>query len=437
MSRHPKEQSRISTDGAEGMWVSKVELTRLRTNLQEAQQTLDAIRNGEVDAIVVSESQIYTLVGAEHPYRVYVEQMQEGAVTVAAGGMIMYCNQKFAEMVGAPLDQVISSNISARLSAPAWENISSVISGASSVFKCESYLNRDNGDCLPVHLTASTLRLSDQTVACLVVMDLTRQKADEQLRLAKEVAERANLAKDNFLATLSHELRTPLTPALVAIFALQEDDTLPPRVLKDLAMIRRNIETETRLIDDLLDVTRIVHGKLELREAALDLHVVLRRAIDVCLVRAETKRVNVSVTFNATDASEIGDALRLQQVFWNVIHNAIKFTPTGGSIRILTHNPEPRVFEAIVSDSGIGFDSADAPKIFESFEQAGPDRARRFGGLGLGLWISRSIVVAHGGEIWGESPGANLGSTFHISLPLRPDDGHVQSLSNGARGESV
>jgi len=262
------------------------------------------------------------------------------------------------------------------------------------------------------------LPLSDQTVICLVVTDLTPQKAEETLRSAKEVAERANLAKDNFLAALSHELRTPLTPALVAISALQEDETLPPYVLADLAMVQRNIETEARLIDDLLDVTRIARGKLELQEAPLDLHVVLRRAVDVCLPSAEAKRTNVAVTLNATNTVAMGDAVRLEQVFWNVIHNAVKFTPTGGAIRVFTHDAEPQVFQVTVTDSGIGFDPADAPRIFESFEQVERTRAARFGGLGLGLSISRSIVIAHGGEIWAESPGPNLGATFHVRLPL-------------------
>jgi PAS domain S-box-containing protein len=419
MPKDSMRQSQTSADTAEGIWVSKIELTRLQTSLQEAQETLDAIRNGEVDAIVVSGNQIYTLAGAEHPYRVYVEQMQEGAVTVTAGGIILYCNQKFAEMVGASLDQVISSNITARLSAQVWEAISSVINGAQSAVKCESYLSRENGDSLPVYLTASVLPLSDQTVICLVVTDLTPQKTEEKLRLAKEVAERANLAKDNFLASLSHELRTPLTPALVAISVLQEDETLPPQVLSDLAMIQRNIEMETRLIDDLLDVTRISHGKLELQETALDLHVVLHRAVEVCRPDAKAKGANVTVTLNATNTASMGDAVRLEQAFWNVIRNAIKFTPAGGSIQISTHNSEPRVFQVTVTDSGIGFGPADAPKIFEPFEQGGQNRAGRFGGLGLGLSISRSIVTAHGGVVSGESPGANLGATFQIRLPLR------------------
>ena len=408
-----------SGDGPPGRWVSESELGLLQASLQEAQETLNAIRNGEVDAIVATGNRIYSLTGAEHPYRVYVEQMQEGAVTVAADGLILYCNQKFADMVGAPLEGVISSVIRTYLSAESWERISAVVIGVESVVKHESILRGQSGEEIPVNFTASKLSLSDQDVICLVVTDLTLQKVDEELRLAKEVAERANLAKDGFLATLSHELRTPLTPALMAVSALQQDPTLSSRVRTDLAMIRRNILLETRLIDDLLDLTRISHDKLELLEAPLDLHSVLRNAIDVCASGIEGKALDLSLTLDADQTDTVGDIVRLQQVFWNVIRNAIKFTPAGGTIRISTSNSKTDEFTVTIADSGVGFDPVDAEKLFESFRQIGADVARRTGGLGLGLAISRGIVNAHGGRIWGESPGANLGATIHIELPLR------------------
>jgi PAS domain S-box-containing protein len=412
----PQSQSR--RDGS-GHWVREDELRQLQTSLLEAQETLDAIRNGEVDAIVTTGNRIYSLTGAEHPYRVYVEQMQEGAVTVAADGLILYCNQRFADMVGAPLEGVISSDIYSYLSAESWEKISAVIAGEESVVKHESALRASSGEEIPVNFTASKLSLADQKVICLVVTDLSLQKFDEGLRLAKEVAERANLAKDGFLATLSHELRTPLTPALMAVSALQRDQTLSRRVQTDLEMIRRNIALETRLIDDLLDLTRIAHNKLELLETPLDLHVVLGNAIEVCVSGVEAKRIDLSLNLVANNATSVGDAVRLQQVFWNVISNAVKFTPVGGCIRISTCNPEPGQFKVTIADSGVGFDPADGEQLFESFRQVSHDSMKRPGGLGLGLTISRAIVNGHHGRIWGESPGLNLGATLHVQLPLR------------------
>ncbi|MBV9876958.1 MAG: response regulator [Verrucomicrobia bacterium] len=406
-------------DGLPGRWVSEDELSLLHTSLREAQETLNAIRNGEVDAIVTAGSRIYSLTGAEHPYRVYVEQMQEGAVTVAADGLILYCNQRFADMVRAPLEGVISSLIGSYLSAESWEKISAVATGAESVVKHESILTRRIGSEIPVNFTASRLSLSDQKVICLVVTDLTLQKADAELRLAKEVAERANVAKDEFLATLSHELRTPLTPALMAVSALQQEKTLSPRAQADLAMIRRNILLETRLIDDLLDLTRISHNKLDLLKVPLDLHSALQSAIDVCVSGIEAKTLDLSLSLAATDTDVVADVVRLQQVFWNVIRNATKFTPIGGTIRISTSNPRPGTIAVIIADSGIGFEPADSEKLFESFRQVGDWTGGRSSGLGLGLAISRAIVKAHDGCIWAESPGPNRGATVQIELPIR------------------
>jgi PAS domain S-box-containing protein len=419
MSKEVGERPNDIGEASPGRWITEEELSQLRGKLREAQETLEAIRNGEVDAIVVTGDRIYSLAGAEHPYRVYVEQMHEGAVTVAADGLILYCNQRFADMVGAPLEAVIGSLISTSLSPDSWEKISAVVGSAESAAKHESVLRRRNGEEIPVNFTASKLCLADQNVICLVVTDLTLQKVDEELRLAKEVAERANLAKDGFLATLSHELRTPLTPALMAVSTLQQDQTLSPRAQADLAMIRRNIVLETRLIDDLLDLTRIANNRLELVEVPLELHRVLQNSIDICVAGIEAKTLDLSLDLSANLTDTTGDMVRLQQVFWNVIRNATKFTPIGGAIRISTSNPQPGQFRVTVADSGIGFDPADAEKLFESFRQVGDDATRRSGGLGLGLAISRAIVNAHGGRIWAESSGANLGATFYIELPLR------------------
>jgi PAS domain S-box-containing protein len=419
MTNSPRGQPGSSGDGSPGRWVSEGELGLLEASLQEAQETLNAIRNGEVDAIVATGNRIYSLTGAEHPYRVYVEQMQEGAVTVAADGLVLYCNQRFADMVGAPLEGVISSVIRSYLSAESWERISAVVIGVESVVKHESILRGRSGEEIPVNFTASKLSLSDQNVICLVITDLTLQKVDEELRLAKEVAERANLAKDGFLAALSHELRTPLTPALMAVSALQQDQTLSSRVRTDLAMIRRNILLETRLIDDLLDLTRITHNKLDLVETPLDLHGVLRNAVDVCASDIEQRNLDLSFDLAANQTNTLGDVVRLQQVFWNVIRNAVKFTPIGGAIHVSTSNPDPAQFRVTIADSGIGFDPADAEKLFESFKQIGGDVTRRSGGLGLGLTISRAIVNGHHGRIWGESQGLNRGASIHVQLPLR------------------
>ena len=424
----PKDLKGVQRKGASegtaqtlGRWISKKELDRLQDQLEEARDTLAAIRGGEVDAVVVSGSkgnQIYSLTGAEQPYRVYVEQMQEGAVTVSDKGLILYCNQRYAEMLKAPLERVIGASIVPYVSADCWEKISGVFQKNPEPVKLEGVLQCVDETKLPVHLTSSLLSLQDQEVICLIVTDLSLQKRQEELRLAKEVAEEANLAKDNFLATLSHELRTPLTPALMALASLEQNQSLPDAVKEDISMIRANIELETRLIDDLLDLTRIASGKLELDDEPVDLHPLLLRALDICRQDIEAKQLKLTLHIEANHSKTTGDAVRLQQVLWNLIRNAVKFTPSRGSIIISTQNVDEERLRVCVEDSGMGFRAEIAPRLFAAFEQNGRDITRRFGGLGLGLTISRSIILAHGGSIEAESPGPGRGATFTIQLPL-------------------
>ena len=398
---------------------SEKDLADLQERLQEALETLEAIRNGEVDAVVVAGSkgsQVYSLTGAEQPYRVYVERMREGAVTVSSQGLILYCNQCFAEMVKMPLERAIGSDL--RLSAPpeAWKTISAVFE-ASDAVEHECLLEDALGGTLPVKLTASPLPLEDQKVMCLVVTDLRAQQEHEKLRLAKDVAETASLAKDAFLAALSHELRTPLTPALIAATLLESDESLPDLARRDIAMIRRNVELETRLIDDLLDLTRIANGKLEMQKSAVEIHELLAKAREICDSGIKQKSLTLEMRLEARETHVFGDAVRLQQAIWNLIRNSVKFTPEHGTIRIATMNCEGGL-RVVVQDSGIGFEPRLATTLFDAFEQTGRDITKRFGGLGLGLAISRSIVLGHGGQIRAESPGLDKGATFTIELPL-------------------
>src|SRR6185369_16906767 len=248
------------------------ELESLRIRLGEAEDTIRAIRGGEIDALVVSGpqgDQIFTLEGAEHSYRVFLEQMHEGAVTLAATDhVILFCNRRFAEMVATPLEEVIGSTIDRfvrNADRAALEDL--LHEGLTVGGKGELTFAGYAGEAVPVYLAASALPIEAEIQAlCLVVTDLTEQKRNEQLvleeKLARSVLEAANQAKDRFLATLSHELRTPLTPVLAAVSGLQEDGRLPEDVRAQLARMRRNIELEARLIDDMLDLTRITRGKL-------------------------------------------------------------------------------------------------------------------------------------------------------------------------------
>lgn len=401
--------------------ISARALATLQENLRVAQETLDAIRSGEVDAVIVSGTngdQVYSLAGAEQPYRVYIERMQEGAVTVSADGLILYCNHRFAEMLGRPLEKVISSTICDYLSPEAWAHLGTIFTGGDDVVKYEALLQPRRGKPLPVNLTASHLRLDGPGMMCLVVTDLTEQKEQAAMRLAKELAEKANTAKDDFLAALSHELRTPLTPALMTATALEQDASLPEKFRGDIALIRRNVELEARLIDDLLDLTLISHGKLSLQHGEVDLHACLQRAVEIVATDAAAKGIALQADYAARQAHFSGDAVRVQQVCWNVLRNAVKFTPARGRIAIATGNDDNRGVWVRITDTGIGFTPEQAGRIFQAFEQGGRDITRQFGGLGLGLAITRSIMGAHGGHIEAESSGLDQGATFILRFPL-------------------
>ena len=241
--------------------------------------------------------------------------------------------------------------------------------------------------------------------------------AHEEARHAREDAERANRAKDTFLANLSHELRTPLTPVLMCAAALEQEGAIEPEFRQQLAMMRRNVELEARLIDDLLDLTRVAHGKLQLLESGpVDLHSLLMHTEEIVHSDALAKSVHLQFELKAGEHHVGGDAARLHQVFWNLFKNAIKFTPAGGCVTVRTANPAPGQIVLRVDDTGMGIDAQTLPVIFRAFEQGETRELQPSGGLGLGLSISRAIVDLHGGTIGAESAGPGLGATFTIKL---------------------
>ncbi|HEY3662990.1 MAG TPA: ATP-binding protein [Chthoniobacterales bacterium] len=249
------------------------------------------------------------------------------------------------------------------------------------------------------------------------VLDITPQKEGElELQRAKHEAEDANRAKDHFLAMLSHELRTPLTPVLMTIAALRRDPDLSDELQRDLEMLQRNIELEALLIDDLLDLTRIAHGKLELHSTAVDLHALIEHALKIAAGDTAGRRLEIVRQLEAKHFHTWGDAARLQQVLWNLVKNAVKFTLPGGKIEISTRNLNPNCIEVIVSDNGVGIEAELLPRIFEAFEQGGRDVTSRFGGLGLGLAICKRVIDLHHGAIRATSDGRGRGATFTITL---------------------
>ncbi len=238
------------------------------------------------------------------------------------------------------------------------------------------------------------------------------------LKSARDAAEAASRAKDRFLAVLSHELRTPVSPALMIATSMAEDASLDTHVREDARTIQRNIELQTRLIDDLLDVTRIENGKLVLQLESVCLHDVLSDCIAMCRAEAESKGVTLSMDTVPKPPIVRGDPSRLRQVFINLLKNGVKFTPPGGRVTIDATPGDDGWIRVTVADTGIGIEPEMIARIFDPFEQVSRAITNEFSGLGLGLAISKGIIEAHGGAIRATSDGRGAGTRMTIELPL-------------------
>ena len=256
-----------------------------------------------------------------------------------------------------------------------------------------------------------------------------RRRIEQELQQQKSVVETANRTKDHFLAMLSHELRTPLTPVISALDSLETEPTQTEDAKASLAMIRRNIELETQLIDDLLDFTRIARDKMQLRFASIDAHQAVSNVVEICRAEARSKRLQVHVNLRANQHHVTADSAKFQQIIWNLLKNAIKFTPEGGDITISSDNPSESVFNVSVHDTGIGVEPEVMQRIFDPFEQGNRSFEHRVGGLGLGLAISKSLAQAHGGTLTAQSDGSNRGSTFTLSMQALPQGEAVSVVS--------
>ena len=251
-----------------------------------------------------------------------------------------------------------------------------------------------------------------------ILFEYARKQAlleEQRMEQAKRIAEGANRAKDQFLAVLSHELRTPLTPVLATVSEMEEQDDISPELRAEMTMVRRNVELEANLIDDLLDATRISSGKLMLHLKTVDVHSCLRSALEICRRDIEAKQLQVSVDFGAGEHHVQADPIRLRQVFWNLLRNAVKFTPAHGRISLCTHSAADKL-RVQITDTGVGIEPGVISKIFNVFEQGEDAKARHFGGLGLGLSIAKALVEMHHGQITAASDGKDKGAVFTVEL---------------------
>lgn len=336
---------------------------------------------------------------------------------------VIYANRPLLKLWGRTLEEVVGKNVydlqyPEPLASRLHGELLSVIQTGEPVHG-ETPLEAADGSVDHHEYIYNPVFAPDGTIVAVAGMTrlvTARKKTEAALRKAKEEAEAASAAKDHFLAVLSHELRTPLAPVLMSVEALEQDPALPPHLREELRMIQRNVALEARLIDDLLDLSSITSGKLQLRAASEDLPAALRQVCEICRPQIEEKQLDLRLRLSPAATSVHADPARLRQMLWNLVKNAVKFTPARGWVEVATEPAADGHVRVRITDSGIGIDAAFLPHIFEAFEQ-GDARVSQFGGLGLGLAITKALAEMHGGQVSASSEGTGRGAAFVLTLP--------------------
>ena len=401
---------------------ARLEIEELRQRLQEAEETLNAIRSGEVDALVVSGpagERVFTLEGAEHPYRVLVESMNEGALTLSPEGLVLYCNAAFARLVERPLYRMMGSDIREFVPAEdrgALENMLSL--GQSGDVRAELPMLGSSRNAFPTLISLSPIASEEEPSIAAIVTDLRERKRNEQ-------AEAAVRARDDFLAIASHELRSPLSALIVNLEMLVR--------MHDKACQRRGVPEELReshklvhrakaqaeriapLLDRLLDFSQMASGKFALQRAICDLNEIVKESAE--RFAQQSSRAGSELRLDLEDGVRgHWDRFRLEQVLNNLIGNAIKYG-AGGPIEIRLRKTHACAL-IVVEDRGIGIPPDALDRIFGRFERS--SGTENFSGLGLGLFITREIVEQHGGSIHAQNR-EDGGARFVVELPLKKE----------------
>jgi PAS domain S-box-containing protein len=389
----------------------RLELEELRQRLQEAEETLEAIRSGEVDALVVSGpsgEKVFTLEGAEHPYRVLVESMNEGAVSLSLDGTILYCNAAFARLIGCPLDQIMGRDLVEFVPVEEREMLEQLIRrGHLEAVRAELTILGAPGRGLPTQVSLNPINLEEGPSIAVIVTDLSERKRQEQ-------AEAAVRMRDEFLAIASHELRTPLTTLVLSLGAVEQDRTKGDlkQIQRSLRRAQKQAERMGHLLDRMLDVSQMAAGKLKLDLAPCDLSDVVRDIVERLSEDASNAACELRLTLSGGIVGQ-WDKFRLDEAFSNIISNAIKYG-AGHPIDIQLQAGDGNAV-LVVEDHGIGIAPDDLSRIFGRFERT--VASKNYGGLGLGLYIARQIIEQHRGSIRAENRPCG-GAQFVIKVPL-------------------
>jgi PAS domain S-box-containing protein len=359
-----------------------------------------------------------------------VDSSDDAIVSKTLGGVITSWNAGAERIFGYTADEAVGRHITLIIPTERWPEETEVlarIARGERVDHFETVRRRKDGRLLAISLTVSPIKDADGRIvgASKVARDVTERKALEEERrqlLAREQearaeAERANRSKDEFLAVLSHELRTPLN-AIYGWARMLQGQALDGAALRQAAdAIVRNAAAQVRLVDDLLDVSRIITGNMRLDVRPVDLKVVVEAALDTVRPAMDAKGIQLQAVLDSRTGAVMGAADRLQQVVWNLVMNAVKFTPKGGRVQVTLRRGRSHV-EVVVSDSGEGIAPDLLPFVFDRFRQGNSSSSRTHGGLGIGLAIVRHLVELHGGSVRAQSPGLGQGATFTVALPV-------------------
>jgi len=386
--------------------IEELDVEELRTRLAEAESNLHAIYSGEIDALLLSdengERRVFTLRSADAPYRALVERMQEGAATLSLRGDIVYCNQRFADLVCVPLEHAIGESIGRFLPPAEGEILRAMLEHGSGRYQTRLILN--GRESTEVQVTLSSIVLDDVEHRTLILSDISS--------LAR--AQRENRSKDEFLAMLAHELRNPLGAIQGAVHALGLMNQTEPMSVRATGIIKRQVVHMARLVDDLLDVGRAVTGKIVLKRQPVNLADSVKATIATIASGNPHNHARLDLTSEPVWVS--GDPVRLEQIVGNLVSNALKFTRGDGVISVFVgREADDAVLR--VTDKGIGIPPDMLPKIFDLFVQAHQTIDRTRGGLGIGLTLVRRLAELHGGGVHAASEGDGRGSTFTVRMP--------------------
>ena len=345
-----------------------------------------------------------------------------GYLSFGADSTILSANAKLAAMVEHEQDSLPGRNIEKILTVGArifyQTHFYPLLKIEGVVEEIYLTMRTKTGGEIPVLVNAAR-REGEDVYDCIIFPVRRRGEFEDQLLKAKKAAEDAARARDDFLAVVSHELRTPLSAILGWSQIMRLDDD-PETIQEGIEAIERNAQAQARLIEDLIDVSRIVSGKLRLEVGTVDPRSVIEETLDVVRFAAEAKSIHIQTVLDPDAGPVSGDPSRLQQVMWNLLSNAVKFTPEGGFVQVRLQRVNSHL-EISVTDNGQGIAPELLPYVFQRFRQAEGASAERHGGLGLGMAITKEIVELHGGSIRAQSDGKGTGATFVVTLPAPPD----------------